>query len=418
MSHNTFGHLFRVTTWGESHGPAIGCVVDGCPPRHRAHRGRHPAYLDKRRPGQSRFTTQRREPDTVKILSGVFADEAQRRAAHHRHADLADDRQRRSALQGLCRDQGLYRPGHADYTYDGKVRHARLSRRRPRIGARDRDARRGRRHRAARSCRASPSAARWCRSARTGSTAPTGTGTRSTAIRSSGPTPTSRRALGRLPRRRAQGRLVGRRDHRGRRRRRARGAGRADLRQARRRSRRGADGDQRGQGRRDRRRLRRGGAFRRRERRRDAHGQRRQAGLPLQPRRRHPRRHFHRPAGRRALCRQADVVDPHAAPHRRPSGDEIEISTKGRHDPCVGIRAVPIGEAMLACVLADHYLRHRGQVGDSRRGRRRRADCAVARASGAKWTRRINGSRLPSPPLRAAKSSSSPTTTIARTRAT
>ena len=76
MSHNTFGHLFRVTTWGESHGPAIGCVVDGCPPGIPISEAEIQAYLDKRRPGQSRFTTQRREPDQVKILSGVFEDEA------------------------------------------------------------------------------------------------------------------------------------------------------------------------------------------------------------------------------------------------------------------------------------------------------------------------------------------------------
>ena len=74
MSHNSFGHLFRVTTWGESHGPAIGCAVDGCPPRLALMEGDIQPYLDKRRPGTSRFTTQRQEPDTVRILSGVFAE--------------------------------------------------------------------------------------------------------------------------------------------------------------------------------------------------------------------------------------------------------------------------------------------------------------------------------------------------------
>ena len=72
MSHNTFGHLFRVTTWGESHGPAIGCVVDGCPPGLPLTEDDIQPYLDKRRPGQSRYTTQRQEADRVKILSGVF----------------------------------------------------------------------------------------------------------------------------------------------------------------------------------------------------------------------------------------------------------------------------------------------------------------------------------------------------------
>ncbi len=72
MSHNSFGHLFRVTTWGESHGPAIGCVVDGCPPRIALSEADIQPWLDRRRPGQSRFTTQRQEPDQVRILSGVF----------------------------------------------------------------------------------------------------------------------------------------------------------------------------------------------------------------------------------------------------------------------------------------------------------------------------------------------------------
>ena len=75
MSHNSFGHLFRVTTWGESHGPAIGCVVDGCPPRIPLTAEEIQADLDRRRPGTSRFTTQRREPDEVKILSGVMIDD-------------------------------------------------------------------------------------------------------------------------------------------------------------------------------------------------------------------------------------------------------------------------------------------------------------------------------------------------------
>ena len=71
MSHNTFGHLLRMTTWGESHGPAIGCVVDGCPPGIEITEAEIQVFLDKRRPGQSRYTTQRQEPDAVKILSAV-----------------------------------------------------------------------------------------------------------------------------------------------------------------------------------------------------------------------------------------------------------------------------------------------------------------------------------------------------------
>ena len=80
MSFNTFGHLFRVTTFGESHGPAIGCVVDGCPPRIPLTAADIQADLDRRRPGQSRFTTQRQEPDTVRILSGVFHRRGERPA--------------------------------------------------------------------------------------------------------------------------------------------------------------------------------------------------------------------------------------------------------------------------------------------------------------------------------------------------
>ena len=72
MSFNSFGHLFRFTTWGESHGPAIGCVVDGVPPRIPLSEADIQPWLDRRRPGQSRFTTQRRESDQVKILSGLF----------------------------------------------------------------------------------------------------------------------------------------------------------------------------------------------------------------------------------------------------------------------------------------------------------------------------------------------------------
>ena len=74
MSHNSFGHLFRFTTFGESHGPAIGCVVDGCPPRIELTEADIQRDLDRRRPGQSRFTTQRQEPDQVRILSGVFTE--------------------------------------------------------------------------------------------------------------------------------------------------------------------------------------------------------------------------------------------------------------------------------------------------------------------------------------------------------
>src|SRR3954447_21177443 len=120
MSHNTFGHLFRVTTFGESHGPALGCVVDGCPPLIPLQAAEIQAELDRRRPGQARLTTQRREPDEVRILSGVFADERSGRQVTTGTpiALLIENVDQRSKDYSEIRDK--YRPGHADYTYDVK----------------------------------------------------------------------------------------------------------------------------------------------------------------------------------------------------------------------------------------------------------------------------------------------------------
>ena len=120
MSFNTFGHMFRVTTFGESHGAAIGCVVDGCPPRIPLSEADIQPYLDKRRPGQSRFTTQRREPDEVKILSGVFVDEATgaQVTTGTPIALVIDNVDPRSKDYSDIKDK--YRPGHADFTYDVK----------------------------------------------------------------------------------------------------------------------------------------------------------------------------------------------------------------------------------------------------------------------------------------------------------
>jgi chorismate synthase len=120
MSFNTFGHLFRVTTFGESHGPAIGCVVDGCPPRIPLTEADIQPYLDKRRPGQSRFTTQRQEPDQVRILSGVFADEltGAQVTTGTPIGLLIDNVDQRSKDYSGIKDK--YRPGHADFTYDVK----------------------------------------------------------------------------------------------------------------------------------------------------------------------------------------------------------------------------------------------------------------------------------------------------------
>ena len=119
MSHNTFGHLFRVTTFGESHGPAIGAVVDGCPPRLTFRREDVQAALDRRRPGQSRFTTQRREPDEVEILSGVIDDGAGLLTTTGTSIGLLirNVDQRSKDYANIAQS---YRPGHADIAYDLK----------------------------------------------------------------------------------------------------------------------------------------------------------------------------------------------------------------------------------------------------------------------------------------------------------
>ena len=119
MSHNTFGHLFRITTWGESHGPAIGAIVDGCPPGLPLEEGDIQVYLDRRRPGQSRFTTQRQEADAVKILSGVFNDASGKQVTTGTPIALEiQNTDQRSKDYGDIKDK--YRPGHADFTYDAK----------------------------------------------------------------------------------------------------------------------------------------------------------------------------------------------------------------------------------------------------------------------------------------------------------
>jgi chorismate synthase len=120
MSYNSFGHMFRVTTFGESHGPAIGCVVDGCPPGIPLVPQDIQLYLDRRRPGQSRFTTQRREPDEVKILSGVFEDERTGGPVTTGTPIclVMENLDQRSKDYTDLRDK--FRPGHADFTYWAK----------------------------------------------------------------------------------------------------------------------------------------------------------------------------------------------------------------------------------------------------------------------------------------------------------
>jgi chorismate synthase len=114
MSGNSFGRLFRVTSFGESHGPAIGCVIDGVPPRLPLAEADIQVWLDRRRPGQSRFTTQRREPDRVQILSGVF--EGLTTGAPIGLMIVNED----ARAKDYAAIKDLFRPGHADYTYQRK----------------------------------------------------------------------------------------------------------------------------------------------------------------------------------------------------------------------------------------------------------------------------------------------------------
>ena len=120
MSHNTFGHLFRFTTWGESHGPALGCVVDGCPAGLALSEADIQPFMDKRKPGQSRHVTQRREDDIVRILSGVFEDERTNGQVTTGApiSLMIENIDQRSKDYSDIRD--TWRPGHADYTYDAK----------------------------------------------------------------------------------------------------------------------------------------------------------------------------------------------------------------------------------------------------------------------------------------------------------
>ena len=114
MSLNSFGHLLRFTTWGESHGPAIGAVVDGCPPGIALAEADIQPFLDKRRPGQSKFTTQRQEPDQVRILSGVYEG---RTTGTPINLMIENVDQRSKDYSDVA---AKYRPGHADYAYDAK----------------------------------------------------------------------------------------------------------------------------------------------------------------------------------------------------------------------------------------------------------------------------------------------------------
>ena len=320
------------------------------------------AYLDKRKPGQSRYTTQRQEPDQVRILSGVF-DGRGRRAGHHRHADRARDRQYRRALQGLRRDQGQVpsRPRRL-HLFD-EIRLARLARLGPRLGARDGDAGRGRRHRAEnraglkRARRARP------RSGRTRSTArnwdwdevgnnpffcPDAKTARVWAefldeVRKKGssagavieivaegvPAGLGAPVYGKLDQDIASG-LMSINAVKGV----EIGAGFASA---------ALSGEENA----DEMRMRQDGTPEFLSNNAGGIFGGISTGQPI--------------VARFAVKPTSSILTPRHTVDAQ--GHDTEISTKGRHDPCVGIRAVPIGEAMVAIVLADHYLRHRAQCG-------------------------------------------------------
>ncbi|PPC98347.1 MAG: chorismate synthase [Methylocystis sp.] len=360
MSHNSFGHLFRVTTFGESHGPALGAIVDGCPPNIPLEAQDIQGFLDKRKPGQSRFTTQRREADEVEILSGVFADRDGRQVTTGAPVALViENTDQRSKDYGEIADK--YRPGHADYVYDAKY------------GVRDY---RGGGRSSARETAARVAAGAVARKVIAGVTI-------RGALVQVGPhkvnranfdwaevernplfCPDARAAelwadyldgvrkdgssIGAVIEVVAEGVPVGWGAP-------VYGKLDADLAAAMM-SINAVKGVEIGAG------------FAAAELTGEDNADEMRAG-PNGP------EFLSNNAGgvlggistgqpivvRFAVKPTSSILTPRRTIDR--FGKETDIVTKGRHDPCVGIRAVPVGEAMMACVLADHFLRHRGQVG-------------------------------------------------------
>jgi len=363
MSHNTFGHLFQVTTFGESHGAAIGCVVDGCPPKIPLKAADIQHDLDRRRPGQSRFTTQRREPDEVKILSGVMMDDATglEITTGTPIALMIENVDQRSKDYSEIRD--LYRPGHADYAYDAKYglrdyrgggrSSARETAARVAAGAVARKVVPGMTVRAAlvamgphRIDRASwdwdevsrnpffcPDAAiaKFFETYLDGIRRQGGSiGAVIEVIAEGVPAGLGAPVYGKLDGDIAAA-LMGINAVKGV----EIGAGVAAAALS------GEDNADE---------MRIGDDGRPRFLSNNAGGILGgiSTGQPI--------------VARFAVKPTSSILTPRRTVDRY--GRETEIATKGRHDPCVGIRAVPVGEAMVACVLADHYLRHRGQVGE------------------------------------------------------
>jgi chorismate synthase len=363
MSHNTFGHLFRVTTFGESHGVAIGCVVDGCPPQIPLTAADIQRDLDRRRPGQSRFTTQRQEPDEVKILSGVFPDaDGVQVTTGTPIALVIENIDQRSKDYSDIRD--LYRPGHADYTYDAKYglrdyrgggrQSARETAARVAAGAVARKVVPGVSVRAA-LVAMGPHAidrAKWdwdevprnpffCPDAEKAAffvdyldgirKAGSSIGAVIEVVAEGVPPGLGAPVYGKLDAD-ISAALMGINAVKGV----EIGAGFAAA---------ALSGEENADE------MRMGNDGRPRFLSNHAGGILGgiSTGQPI--------------VARFAVKPTSSILTPRQTVDRY--GHETEIATKGRHDPCVGIRAVPVGEAMMACVLADHYLRHRGQVGET-----------------------------------------------------
>ncbi|MEN5082707.1 chorismate synthase [Bosea sp. TWI1241] len=362
MSHNTFGHLFRVTTFGESHGPAIGCVIDGCPSLIPLTEAEIQRELDRRRPGQSRYTTQRQEPDSVRIVSGVFADERSggQVTTGTPIGLLIDNVDQRSKDYSEIRDK--YRPGHADFAYEAKYgirdyrgggrSSARETAMRVAAGAIARKVVPGMVVRGAlvqmgphRIDRANWD---WDEVARNPFFCPDAKAAERFAdyldgIRKSGS------SIGAVLEIVAEGVPAGL------------GApiyGKLDTEiAAALMSINAVKGVEIGDG------------FGAAELTGEANADEMRTGNDGRP------LFLSNHAGgvlggistgqpivaRFAVKPTSSILTPRATVTR--TGGEAEMFTKGRHDPCVGIRAVPVGEAMVACVLADQYLRHRGQQG-------------------------------------------------------
>jgi chorismate synthase len=365
MSHNTFGHLFRVTTFGESHGVALGCVVDGCPPRIPLTAADIQPFLDKRRPGQSRFTTQRREPDAVKILSGTFPDESGAEVTTGTPiALLIENTDQRSKDYSDIKD--TYRPGHADFTYDVKYglrdyrgggrQSARETAARVAAGAIARKIVPGMvvrgalvqvgPHRIDRArwdwaqvdenpffCPDAGSVARFTEFLDGVRKSGSSVGAVIEVVAENVPAGLGAPIYGKLDAELA-GALMSINAVKG-----------VEI----------------------------GDGFATAALTGEENADEMRMGNDGRP------RFLANHAGgilggistgqavvaRFAVKPTSSILNPRQTVDRY--GNETEIVTKGRHDPCVGIRAVPIGEAMVACVIADHYLRHRAQVGDAPR---------------------------------------------------